>query len=173
MLQVRISVVRRGKGGIYRERKERANCLGRRLLCDQRGYVTADLPHIIDPHLHLTLLSLPSLLLLLLPTTILFSFSPPSSFFLPHPYFLSPCFSLAFFPAWHAAMEALAYFRGTDHGSVEVKKRDLKSELKREAEKVHKGEEGQPRSRKTRWGVHYTVMLDLLLRDILVHMYPL
>jgi len=47
-------------------------------------------------------------------------------------------------------MEALASFGGTDLGSVEVKKRDLRSELKRESERMRKGEEGQPRSRKTR-----------------------
>ena len=57
--------------------------------------------------------------------------------------------------AQRAAMEALASFGGTDLSSMQVKKRDLKTELKREAEKLHKeekeeGEGEQVETRKTR-----------------------
>lgn len=93
----------------------------------------------------------------------------PSLVLLSHFPFLSlfPSFCFSFtsslfhsLPSHHsqaqrAAMEALASFGGTDLSSMQVKKRDLKTELKRDAEKLREeekeeGEDKQVETRKTR-----------------------
>ena len=83
----------------------------------------------------------------------LLSLSSLPSYFSFHPLLSTP--SPHHSQAQRAAMEALASFGGTDLSSMQVKKRDLKTELKREAEKLHKeekeeGEGEQVETRKTR-----------------------
>ena len=99
-----------------------------------------------------TMLQLPSLLLLSPFSTPfpLLSLSSLPSYFSFHSLLSTP--HPPHSQAQRAAMEALASFGGTDLSSMQVKKRDLKTELKREAEKLHKEEkeEGEGDSVETR-----------------------